>query len=211
MQLPIQHLQSTAFATYGRILDLDTQNFCKTLRHLSLPTENNVLYEPTRKELEVLPILQELMTNIFGGLPIELGHCSGYNNTLNAVEYHRSSEIDIAATDMILLLGRQQDIDCTEFTYQTKRMEAFLVPQGTAVELYATTLHYAPCGLHGQEFRAGIALPKGTNEPLTFPIHGQGEAQLLFATNKWLIAHAESGLEKDGAHIGLLGENLRVE
>lgn len=211
MHLQIQNLNSKAFTTYGRILDLDTQNFCETLRRLSLQTGNGVLYEPATKELEALPIFQELTTNIFGGMPIELGHCSGHNDTLNAVEYHRTSEIDIAATDMLLLLGRQQDIDYKNFTYQTERMEAFFVPQRTAVELYATTLHYAPCGLHGQEFRAGIALPKGTNEPLAFAVHAHGETKLLFARNKWLIAHAESGLEKDGAHIGLIGENLRVE
>lgn len=211
MHLQIQNLNSKAFTTYGRILDLDTQNFCKTLRRLPLQTGNGVLYEPATKELEALPIFQELTTNIFGGMPIELGHCSGHNDTLNAVEYHRTSEIDIAATDMLLLLGRQQDIDYKNFTYQTQCMEAFFVPQRTAVELYATTLHYAPCGLHGQEFRAGIALPKGTNEPLAFAVHAQGETKLLFARNKWLIAHAKSGLEKDGAHIGLIGENLRVE
>ena len=63
------------------------------------------------------------------------GFCSGYNNKLNAVEYHRSSEIDIAATDLILMLGRQQDIDYTNNTYETKNIECFFVPAGTAVEL----------------------------------------------------------------------------
>ena len=44
---------------------------------------------------------------------------------------------------MILLVGRQQDIT-EDYTYDTDQIEAFLVPAGTAVEMYATTLHYAP-------------------------------------------------------------------
>ena len=68
----------------------------------------------------------------------------GDNHKLNGLEYHRSSEINIAVTDMILLLGSQQDVG-TDFTYDTSKVEAFYVPAGTVVEMYATTLHYAPC------------------------------------------------------------------
>ena len=89
-------------------------------------------------------------------------------------------------------------------------MEVFFVPAGTAVELYATTLHYAPCGKEGQEFRCGVVLPKGTNEELHEPVGKEAEDRLLFAENKWLIAHKESGLEQDGAWIGLKGKNLTL-
>ena len=78
------------------------------------------------------------------------------------------------------------------------------------MELYATTLHFAPCSVNGQEFRCGVVLPKGTNEPLPFKLTGKGEDRLLFAVNKWLIAHKESGLEKDGAWIGLTGKNVSL-
>ena len=69
---------------------------------------------------------------------------TGITGNLNALEYHRCSEVDVAATELVLLLGRQQDVT-EEFTYDTAKVEAFRVPAGTAVELYATTLHYAPC------------------------------------------------------------------
>ena len=143
-------------------------------------------------------------------MPIEFGHCSGWNKKLNAVEYHRSSEIDIAATDMILMLGCQQDINYKSNTYDTRNIECFFVPAGTAVELYATTLHYAPCSVDGKEFRCGVVLPKGTNEALQKPADSKGENRLLFAVNKWLIAHKDSGLEADGAFIGLKGENISL-
>ena len=133
------------------------------------------------------------------------------NEKLNALEYHRSSEVDIAATDLILMVGRQQDIDQQDFTYDTEKVECFFVPAGTAVELYATTLHFAPCGVDGKEFRCGVVLPRHTNEELKVDTtKAQGEDRLLFAVNKWLIAHEESGLGADGAWIGLKGENLSL-
>ena len=60
-------------------------------------------------------------------MPIQIGYCNGHNKKLNAVEYHRDSEVDIAVDDLILILGKQQDIE-EDHTYDTSRMEAFLVP-----------------------------------------------------------------------------------
>ena len=136
-----------------------------------------------------------------------IGYCNGDNHKLNALEYHRSSEVNIAVTDMILLLGAQQDIQA-DYTYETSLVEAFFVPAGTAVEMYATTLHYAPCTAAEGGFRCVVILPAGTNTELTFPIGESGEDRLITAKNKWLIAHSEAGLE--GAFCGLKGENISI-
>ncbi|MDU3112342.1 MAG: DUF4867 family protein [Megasphaera sp.] len=197
------------FAVYGRVLDVDVNEFVDVMKDVPVVSEGT-MYEPSVGAFEALPLAKTLEQESFGFLPIEFGHCSGYNNKLNALEYHRSSEIDIAATDLILLVGRQQDIDVSSYTYDTARVEAFFVPAGTAVELYATTLHFAPCSVDGKEFRCGVVLPKGTNEPLPEKGGGHGENALLFAINKWLIAHEKSGLQKDKAWIGLVGENIQI-
>lgn len=197
------------FAVYGRVLDVDVNEFVDVMKDVPVVSEGT-MYEPSVGAFEALPLAKTLEQESFGFLPIEFGHCSGYNNKLNALEYHRSSEIDIAATDLILLVGRQQDIDVSSYTYDTARVEAFFVPAGTAVELYATTLHFAPCSVDGKEFRCGVVLPKGTNEPLPEKGGGHGENALLFTINKWLIAHEESGLQKDKAWIGLVGENIQI-
>ena len=197
------------FAVYGRVLDVDVNEFVDVMKDVPVVSEGT-MYEPSVGAFEALPLAKTLEQESFGFLPIEFGHCSGYNNKLNALEYHRSSEIDIAATDLILLVGRQQDIDVSSYTYDTARVEAFFVPAGTAVELYATTLHFAPCSVDGKEFRCGVVLPKGTNEPLPEKGGGHGENALLFAINKWLIAREESGLQKDKAWIGLVGENIQI-
>lgn len=197
------------FSVYGRVLDVDVKEFVDVMKEVPVVSEGT-MYEPSVGAFEALPLAKTLEEESFGFLPIEFGHCSGYNNKLNALEYHRSSEIDIAATDLILLVGRQQDIDLSSYTYDTARVEAFFVPAGTAVELYATTLHFAPCSVDGKEFRCGVVLPKGTNEALPETVSSSGENALLFAINKWLIAHEESGLQKDKAWVGLIGENIKL-
>lgn len=197
------------FSVYGRVLDVDVKEFVDVMKEVPVVSEGT-MYEPSVGAFEALPLAKTLEQESFGFLPIEFGHCSGYNNKLNALEYHRSSEIDIAATDLILLVGRQQDIDLSSYTYDTARVEAFFVPAGTAVELYATTLHFAPCSVDGKEFRCGVVLPKGTNEALPETVSSSGENALLFAINKWLIAHEESGLQKDKAWVGLIGENIKL-
>ena len=115
--------------------------------------------------------------------------------------------MNVAVTDIILLLGSEQDI-ASDFTYETSKMEAFRIPAGTAVEVYATTLHYAPCHVDDAGFQVAVILPKGTNYPLD-EAHAGGEDALLTAKNKWLIGHAEGGLP-EGSHIGLIGKNLNV-
>lgn len=198
-----------AFRPYGRVLDLDTKEFCEVMKGREATAEGTVAYEPSVAELEALPLFSELQSVVYGALPIEFGHCSGFNTKLNALEYHRSSEVDIAATDLVLMLGRQQDINYETLTYDTAKVESFLVPAGTAVELYATTLHYAPARADG-EFRCGVVLPLATNEPRLVDTKAKGEASLLFAKNKWLLAHEESGLASVGAIYGLKGENISL-
>ena len=204
----MKNIDSENFRQYGRILDLNVDDFVKAILARPATAKGQVIYEPSVKEFEALSLFNELSAQTYGEMPVEFGHCSGFNDKLNAVEYHRSSEVDIAATDLILMLGLQQDIDYKNFSYDTRKIETFFIPAGTAVELYATTLHYAPCGVNGQEFRCGVILPRGTNEKLSTPADNVGENKLLFAVNKWLIAHEESGIE--GAWNGLRGKNITV-
>ena len=88
-------------------------------------------------------------------------------------------------------------------------MEAFLVPAGTVVEVYATTLHYAPCNANGNKFCTAVILPKGTNTEAPAVQNNTEEDKLLFARNKWLIAHKDAKIP--GAFEGLIGENLSVK
>lgn len=204
--MDIQKVTDPSFGKYGKVVtEYSFDKILKEMEHTPLPKD--VVYVPSVEELEAAADAADVCRKGFGGLPIQIGYCNGDNHKLNALEYHRSSEIDIAATDLILLLGCQQDIEEGDL-YDTSKVEAFFVPAGTAVELYATTLHYAPCTAQEGGFRCVVVLPKGTNEDLPFEPAKTGENRLLAAVNKWLIAHEEAGIE--GAFCGLKGENVEV-
>ena len=207
MGMTVRKVTDPAFKAYGRIITgYDFSGLLKAMEQTPLPED--VIYIPSLPEMEALPAAKELENGIYGQMPIQIGCCNGHNKKLNAVEYHRDSEVDIAVDDLILILGKQQDIE-EDHTYDTSRMEAFLVPAGTAVEVYATTLHYAPCHIKNEGFRCVIVLPRDTNLDMEPVEVKDPEDRLLFARNKWLIGHAQGGLP-EGAFIGLKGENLSV-
>lgn len=204
--MKILEVTDKAFRKYGRVItDIDFSELLEEMKHTPVPED--VVYEPSVAELEEVPVFWELQDKIYGELPIQVGYCNGHNVKLNALEYHRSSEVDIAVNDLVVMLGWQQDIT-DDFTYDTARVEAFRIPAGTAVELYATTLHYAPCHIEDRGFRCVIVLPKDTNLELD-EAHQGGEDGHLTAKNKWLLGHPEGGLP-EGSPMGLIGENLSL-
>ena len=205
--MKIQKVTDPAFRKYGQVLEgYDFTGLIKEMKHTPVPED--VIYVPSVEELEALDVMKDLQNKGYGGLPVQIGYCNGHNKKLNAVEYHRNSEINVAVTDLVLLIGHQQDIE-PDHTYDTSRIEAFLVPAGTGIEVYATTLHYAPCHVNEGGFQCVVVLPKGTNTELTFPTEKTGEDSLMTAKNKWLIAHEDAKIE--GAFNGLKGENITID
>ena len=204
--MKIQNVADASFRRYGKVLEgYDFSALIREMKHTPVPED--VIYVPSVEELEALEVEKALTNKAFGGLPIQIGFCNGHNKKLNAVEYHRNSEINVAVTDLVLLLGCQQDIE-DDLTYDTSKIEAFLVPAGTGIEVYATTLHYAPCNVNEGGVQCVVVLPRGTNTDLTFETEKSGEDSLMTAKNKWLIAHEEAGIE--GAFNGLKGENIEI-
>ncbi len=204
--MKILSVNDPSFRKYGKVIKgIDFSNIIERMGDTPLPED--VVYVPSAAELEVCPEAKAVSDSLYGGMPVQIGYCNGNNELLNAVEYHRDSEINIAVTDAIMLWGSQQDIT-DDFTYDTSKMEAFLIPAGTAVECYATTLHYAPCNVNGNRFKVVVVLPKGTNTDIEKGTEYTPEDQLLFARNKWLIGHKDAAIE--GAYNGLVGENLKI-
>lgn len=205
--MKIQKVTDSAFRKYGQVLEgYDFTGLIKEMKHTPVPED--IIYVPSVEELEALDIMKDLQNKGYGGLPVQIGYCNGHNKKLNAVEYHRNSEINVAVTDLVLLIGHQQDIE-PDHTYDTSKIEAFLVPAGTGIEVYATTLHYAPCHVNEGGFQCVVVLPKGTNTDLTFQTEKTGEDSLMTAKNKWLIAHEDAKIA--GAFNGLKGENITID
>ena len=171
--------------------------------------ETGTGYCPEEEELQELPVTVQVSEHLYGGMPVQMGWCNGRNTKLNCLEYHRDSEFNLGTEDFILLLARQEEIESGML--DTGKVKAFRVPAGVLVEVYATTLHYAPCHTDpAKGFRVLVALPAGTNtekpdiRPLT------EEDKLLRACNKWLLAHPDSAEAADGAYVGLTGENIDI-
>lgn len=219
--IPVESVFSPSFRPYGKVaVGYDLTDFLAALRQTPCPKAGTV-YRPAEESLERLPAARALQQRFYGGMPIQVGYCNGSNGTLNCLEYHRDSEINIFADDAVLLVAKEWEIEDGQL--DTGCVKAFLAPAGSAVELYATTLHYAPCAPEkGGQFRVSIVLPRGTNteKPPVEP-DGQGsgsgdvtphsaEDALLWAKNKWLLAHPTAPEAAQGAYVGLQGENITL-
>ena len=206
----VKPVDDPGFRKYGKVLT--KYDFSGLLEYLeqktAIPQEGNC-YVASEPEMEKEAVYELLKKNFYADMPLEIGYCNGKNSKLNALEYHKGSEIDVAGTDLVLLLAPLEAIEDNRL--DTKLVEAFYVKAGTALELYATTLHFSPCKLSDNGFKCVIILPDQTNTPLEqIPEMVEEEDRLLWMRNKWLIAHAESVPASKGAHVGLVGENLEV-
>ena len=205
--MKIYSVYDPEFRPYGRVLEgYDTTCLLNAVKTIPLP-ETGTAYEPSIPTLEATCNYAEFQNNFYGGMPVEIGMCWGRNSKLNCLEYHRDSELNIGEGEYILLVARLDEVE--NGVLDTAKVKAFRAPAGVPVEVYATTLHYAPCGpAPGEPFRVAIVLPRGTNFPIPAITPKNPEETYMTARNKWLLAHPESAEAKNGAHIGLTGENI---
>ena len=206
--MKLESVKDASFREYGQIVE--GYYFTELLQPLKQKTPrplDRVIYVPSDPQLEGLYVYGA-QNNYYGGMPIQIGYCNGHSTKLNALEYHRDSEINITYDDVILLLAKQSELNTADWSIDAARTRAFFLPAGMAVELYASTLHYAPSSADDTGFQVIIVLPKGTNLAKPAITAKNGEDRLLTAANKWLIAHAEAKAEvAGGAHVGIRGGN----
>lgn len=201
------------FLPYGRVLKgYDFSVITEYMKnHTDIPNTEGNVYVPGVPEMEETDIKDVLEKTVYGGTPIQIGYCNGRNTTYNGFEYHKASEINVAVTPFMLCLGHSFDI--TDNTYPIEKAQVFFVPEGTAIEMYGTTLHLSPLRVSDEGFKDIVVLPKGTNTPLSEKekIGGDKETELLLQKNKWVIAHPErEPLIKQGAVAGVIGENKKL-
>lgn len=205
------------FKTYGRIVSgYDFSQWIAYMENNTDIPENGNQYIASVSEMEDMPATKDLQDFYYGGMPIQVGFCNGRNSTYNGFEYHKCSEINIAVTDFMLVLGHLWDVD--NHTYDMTKAKVFFVPKGTALEMYQTTLHLSPCKTSDEGFKDIVVLQKGTNTPLERkPVSWKEEMRdtedvLLLQKNKWVIAHEErKPLIDQGAYPGALGENRELK
>ena len=206
--MKILSVTDPSFQNYGQILPgYDVAELLATLDKVS-PLPEGVEYVPEQPELMALPIAKELADNAYGGMPIQIGWCNGHNTKLNCLEYHRDSELNVGVQDFILLLAKREELD--NGVLDTEKVVAFRCPANTLIEVYATTLHYAPVETSDNGFYTAVVLPKGTNTEYDLETAVSEEDKMLWARNKWLIAHPDTDEAAKGAFVGLEGMNIEL-
>ncbi|MBI9009874.1 MAG: DUF4867 family protein [Tenericutes bacterium] len=209
-QIQVLPVTDKSFNHFGRILNenlfIEAVNYLETTE---VPDNGNVYVAHDKYFLNAIKDFSAY-DDVFGDMPIQYGYCNGLNSKLNALEYHKSSEINIAVTDLVLMLGKFEDIHHLE--YDSSKLVAYYLPKGTAIELHPRVLHFAPCKVNDQGFKCGVILPNLTN--VDFCKAKQincDEDNYLFKTNKWLLAHPENTKAiSQGAFEGITGKNIDI-
>lgn len=204
--LKLYSVNDSEFKTFGRVIkNLDTSEIIAAAEKIERP-ETGSVYSPSEESFEKLQIAAQIKKEYFGTLPTQIGYCHGHNSLLNAAEWHTSSEINIAVTPLVLILGHIWDIENGKI--DSSHFKAFYLPQDTVAEVYATTLHFCPCEVEKGGFGCVVGLPLDTNTPLD----ETPENPLLFRKNKWLIAHEENTpLINRGVISGITGKNFEIK
>lgn len=203
--IEIFSVDSEEFKSFGRIIDTVNPDEIIAAAGKTAYPESGSCYKPSEESFEKLSIAEEIRKQCFGELPAQIGYCFGHNNMLNATEWHTSSEINVAVTPLVLILGHIWDIKDNRI--DSSEFKAFYLPKGTVAEVYATSLHFCPCEVESSGFGCMVALPEGTNVPLD----GTPSDPLLFRKNKWLLSHVDNeGLIARGAVAGITGENYEI-
>lgn len=205
-EIELLEVTDKEFAPFGKVIEsLDTAEIITAAKKIENP-ESGSAYEPSTEAFEKLEIAKQIEGEFFGTLPAQIGYCWGHSNFLNATEWHTSSEVNIAITPLVLILGHIWDIENNKI--DSSKFKAFYLPAGTAVEVYATSLHFCPCEVEKSGFGCVVALPKGTNTDLDERVDGS----LLFRRNKWIICHEDNeALKNRGVVAGISGTNFEIK
>ena len=219
----VYHISDSRFASYGRLIDgYDVTGLIKYMEeHTPIPEDGNI-YVPSDSEMEKDPAVSLISSALYGGMSVQAGYCNGRNDTYNGFEYHKSSEINIAVTDFMLVLGHSWEISYEngDPSYDISQAEVFYIPQGSVIEMFGTTLHLSPLRVSDDGFKGVVILQRGVNSELTEDEKqrrdaalekGDSEAKLLLKRAKWVICHPQrKPLVSQGAWPGVKGENTKL-
>lgn len=196
------------FEKYGRVLDIgDASALHAALAGMSIPEQGNS-YTASSETLERAPEIERIR-RVFGGMDIQAGCCCGQGRTLNALEYHKCSEVNFSTTGLVLLLALPEDMH--DGFISSDKVVGFYLPPDTAIEVYPRVLHFAPCRVSDKGFDCLVVLENGVNTPIDLSeITPLGEDKLLWMRGKWLTCHPDSPQAEKGAFTGISGKNIKL-
>lgn len=207
----IHLITDKCFEKYGRVVE--DNSFLNAVafldKHTLIPEIGNHYVADDRQFFETITD-RSAFDDLFGYVDLEFGYVNGKNSLLNAVEYHNSLEVNIAATPMVISVGSFSDI--VNQHYDSNNLEFFYVPKDTTFFIFPKVLHFSPYRVLESGFKCGVILPYKTNMNFVKSKETKTmEDRFLFKTNKWLLAHNEhEAAKKNGAFVGLIGENIEI-
>ena len=129
--LPLYCVTDPEFKRYGRVLAGETAELAKALDTCAIPAEGNC-YQASVPVLEEVALMQDMKRVVFGDMPIEAGFCNGRGYKLNAMEYHKCSEVNFTTTGLVLLLALPEQLD--DGKLDSADVVGFYLPAGVLVE-----------------------------------------------------------------------------
>ena len=196
------------FRRYGRVLNAETGELAAAMAATEIPEEGNC-YKASVPALEAVPLMKSLRRAAYGEMEIQAGYCNGRGYKLNAMEYHKCSEINFSTTGLVLLLALPEQLD--DGRLDSADVVGFYLPAGILVEVFPLVMHFAPCRISEGGFNCLVVLQKGTNEALPeVDTSAPGEEKLLWMRNKWMTCHPDSPQKEKGAFVGISGENIAL-
>lgn len=207
-ELRLYSVLDPEFRRYGRVLNAETGELAAAMAAMEIPEEGNC-YKASVPALEAVPLMKSLRRTVFGEMEIQAGYCNGHGYKLNAMEYHKCSEINFSTTGLVLLLALPEQLD--DGRLDSADVAGFYLPAGALVEIFPLVMHFAPCRISESGFNCLVVLEKGTNEVLpVVDTSASGEEKLLWMRNKWMTCHPDSPQKEKGAFVGISGENIAL-
>ena len=204
----IYAITDEAFRPYGRLLEWDGAEVIAYLEkeEAQYAQMQKAQYVADREDLHGFAIFDTIRHEIFGELPIEIGVVKGRNQSATGTEFHQGSEVNIAVSDCLLVLGDKEKL-VSQGQIDISDMKIFYVPKGTVMEVYSTTLHYTPIEASARGFSLVVVLIEGTNTDIEAV-----KGTMLTKKNKWYVCHASQTQKiEQGAVAGLTGALLKIE
>lgn len=207
--LEIYSVFDSRFRPYGRVLPaVEDDGFLRAFAAQPIPEAGNS-YVASVPELEETAYIRSLRA-VFGEMDMEAGYCNGRGHMLNALEYHKCSEVNYSTTGLVLLLALPGCMD--DGHIDSSSVCGFYLPPDTAVEIFPLVLHFAPCRVSEEGFNCLVVLERGVNSPAAhIDISAPGEEKLLWMRGKWLTCHPDSPQARKGAFVGITGPNTDLK
>lgn len=206
--IKIYSITDDQFQSYGRLLKVNANEVVDYLakeeaQFSQLPKAQ---YLVDRDDLHQFSLFKNIQKEVFGELPIQIGVVQGRNQAATGTEFHQGSEVNIAVTDCLLVLGNRETL-LTQGKIDISQMDIFYVPKGTTMEVYSTTLHYTPIEADEKGFSLVVVLIEGTNTDIKTE-----KGSMLTKKNKWYICHPSQKQKiEQGALPLFTGNLLKIE